>query len=669
MKRLVKNLWFGLRGLDPRPVVVSITEPGSRRIAGLFRELTPGYIHLEIEIAPTLSTGEAWLRLLRATSGRRIVQAAAPLQHAVAASLAFPGRVLAFNDSLERHQLSPAAPIASWLFLRGLPLDRIFLRPSWLAPWKQDRSALPSEWREIQGRAFREGRPRVAILSPYLPWPLSHGGAVRIWNLLRHSAETHDILYFGFEDGQTEDDLGRVAEICSRVYVAAKPRYREPRWSTLRPPEVCEFFSPPLLHQLREALRRHQVPLLQVEYTQMAAYGGDVLVEHDVTFDLFEQIHDRAATLASWWNLYRWRRFETRAVRRFRRVITMSEKDTALLGVPHAAAVPNGVDLDRFTPTPEPDGAHLLFIGSFRHFPNRQAWEFFIDHVWPLLEDLHDTLKVTVVAGPDPHLYWSRPAPRSNIEIRGFTADVKPLYDAANLVLVPTLVSAGTNLKALEAMATERAMVSTTSGAGGLGLVHGESVWIADSAAAFAQGIRRLLADKPLRRNLALNARRIAADHFGWPALARLQTDIWAGRCLRPMAAADLPAVAAIQAAAPDAAQWNPADYLAYTATVAEVDGQAAAFLVTRETAPGEIEILNLATSRSYRRRGLATRLLQGLPPASLWLEVRESNAPALALYASLGFNQAGRRPRYYASPEEAALVLRRTGRAAGVAL
>lgn len=661
MKQLVKQLWFRLRGLDPEPVVLAVTEPGSRQIADLFRDLTPGYARIEVEIDPSLSGGEAWLRLKHASAGRRIVQAAAPLHRALAASFAFPGRVLAFNGSLERHQLSPISPIASWLFLRGLPLDRIFLRPSWLAPWKSDRSVLPSEWREIEGRPFRDGRPRVAILSPYLPWPLSHGGAVRIWNLLRHSAESYDILYFGFEDGQTGEDLRRVAEICPRVYVAAKPRYREPRWSTLRPPEVCEFFSRPLRDQLRQTLQRHKVPLLQVEYTQMAGYGGDVLVEHDVTFDLFQQIHRREDTLASWWDLFRWRRFEMRAVCRFRSVITMSEKDTGLLGVPHAAAVPNGVDLDRFTPAPEPDGAHLLFIGSFRHFPNRQAWEFFVDQVWPLLEDLHEILRVTVVAGPDPHLYCTRPAPHRNIEIRGFTADVKPLYDAANLVLVPTLVSAGTNLKALEAMATERAMVSTTSGVGGLGLAHGESVWIADSAAAFADGLRRLLADAALRRKLAENARRIAVEQFGWPALARLQTDVWAGQRIRPMAAPDLPAVAAIQADAPEASQWNPVDYLAYTSTVAEIEGRVVAFLVTRETVPGETEILNLATAQAYRRRGLATRLIEGLPPGSLWLEVRESNGPALALYARRGFVQAGRRPRYYSSPEEAAIVLRYT--------
>ena len=65
-------------------------------------------------------------------------------------------------------------------------------------------------------------------------------------------------------------------------------------------------------------------------------------------------------------------------------------------------------------------------------------------------------------------------------EVQGFISDVRPFYAAANLVVVPTQVSAGTNLKALESLACQRAMVSTTSGCAGLGLKHGENVLIAD---------------------------------------------------------------------------------------------------------------------------------------------------------------------------------------------
>ena len=187
--------------------------------------------------------------------------------------------------------------------------------------------------------------------------------------------------------------------------------------------------------------------------------------------------------------------------------------------------IENGVDLDRFQPEPERPGQRLLFIGSFRHFPNVAAYRFFTERVWPLLRDRFPEMTVTVVAGPDHLTYWRafadspEPSVDARVRLLGFVADVRPLYVETNLVLVPTTVSAGTNVKALEAMAMQRAMVSTPSGCAGLGLLHGHSVWEAEEPAAFAAGIATLIED-PER---AHKSRRAAYDHarrnFDWRAI------------------------------------------------------------------------------------------------------------------------------------------------------
>jgi ribosomal-protein-alanine N-acetyltransferase len=79
-----------------------------------------------------------------------------------------------------------------------------------------------------------------------------------------------------------------------------------------------------------------------------------------------------------------------------------------------------------------------------------------------------------------------------------------------------------------------------------------------------------------------------------------------------------------------------------------------------------EGEIGNLAVARSTRRRGIGALLLDGAISAvrasdvdTLYLEVRDSNAAARALYASRGFVEVGRRREYYRKPKEDALVLR----------
>jgi len=115
----------------------------------------------------------------------------------------------------------------------------------------------------------------------------------------------------------------------------------------------------------------------------------------------------------------------------------------------------------------------------------------------------------------------------------------------------------------------------------------------------------------------------------------------------------DLAAIASIQAASPEASQWEPSSYLEHDCTVAIADGAVAAFLVSRETAPNEREILNLAVDPAWRRRGVARKLLEAelsRPKTQWFLEVRESNASARRFYESLGFRLTGRRENYYRS-------------------
>ena len=74
----------------------------------------------------------------------------------------------------------------------------------------------------------------------------------------------------------------------------------------------------------------------------------------------------------------------------------------------------------------------------------------------------------------------------------------------------------------------------------------------------------------------------------------------------------------------------------------------------------------NIAVRPEYRRQGVAGELLGAFlrfgqaKLAFLTLEVRASNAPAIALYAKYGFHEVGRRKNYYTAPTEDALLMTR---------
>lgn len=129
----------------------------------------------------------------------------------------------------------------------------------------------------------------------------------------------------------------------------------------------------------------------------------------------------------------------------------------------------------------------------------------------------------------------------------------------------------------------------------------------------------------------------------------------------------DLPAIFEIESLSFPQPHWSKADFLKFNTWVAVAEGRVSAFLVTREIFSGgsrsanEVEILNLAVSPEFRRRGLASDLLRNhlQPGVVYFLEVRESNAGARRLYTRTGFEEIGQRKRYYENPVETAIVMR----------
>lgn len=141
---------------------------------------------------------------------------------------------------------------------------------------------------------------------------------------------------------------------------------------------------------------------------------------------------------------------------------------------------------------------------------------------------------------------------------------------------------------------------------------------------------------------------------------------------IRLMRPGDAPRLKEILRWSPEAVDWLPPaptaptseanDFLLVSETLGEITG----FLLARQAAD-EAEILNLAVHPANRRAGTATALLNAAlenfrtrNASRLFLEVRESNAPAIAFYQKHAFRQVGRRPNYYRQPDEAALILER---------
>jgi glycosyltransferase involved in cell wall biosynthesis len=359
-----------------------------------------------------------------------------------------------------------------------------------------------------------------------------------MYNLMRRAAQDYDQVLLSFS-GDPREAPPELLDICIEVVLVQRPgTHLLP--STSRPDIVEEFDSPAFHAALRQTIAKWKPALVQLEFTQMALYAADcepaktVLVEHDVTLDLYQQLLAQGDDWELRRQLEKWTRFETAAWCHVDRVVVMSEKDRALItGDAQAVCLPNGVDLERYRPTEAvPDPRRLLFLGSFAHLPNVLAVDFFLREVWPQLKAAGATLHI--IAGARHQYYLDRYRDRvqlelaqRGVEVEDFVADVRPAYQRAAVVVAPLLASAGTNIKIMEAMAMGKAIVSTPAGINGLDLNPGVDVMIATTGQEMAQAILDLLASPARRQEMEREARLTVERAFGWDVIAARQKQMY----------------------------------------------------------------------------------------------------------------------------------------------
>jgi glycosyltransferase involved in cell wall biosynthesis/GT2 family glycosyltransferase len=379
-------------------------------------------------------------------------------------------------------------------------------------------------------------RPCLLIATSYLPFPLSHGGAVRMYNLIREAAKDYAIVLLSFVD-EFAPLAPELAALCVEVIQVLREgsHYRR---ATESPKVVEEFRSESFQAAIHWAQRRWKPVLAQLEFTQMAQYAADckpaktLLIEHDITLDLYGQLLRDREEFDLRLEHRKWERFERKAWQDVDCVVVMSAKDAAMVTASkRVAVIENGVDLERFQPsTVAPETGRLLFIGSFAHLPNLMALAWFVREVWPRLTGV----KLHIIGGRNTDYYLDFYRERvqvdltqPGIELEGYVPDVRGAYSRAEAVIAPLLASAGTNIKVLEAMACGKAIIATNGGVNGLDLVDGDEFLLANDPEAFAAAVRRVFGDPEFRSGLERRARRAAEQRYGWEALGRKQRDLY----------------------------------------------------------------------------------------------------------------------------------------------
>lgn len=382
------------------------------------------------------------------------------------------------------------------------------------------------------------------MVTPFSVHPLIHGGAVRVCNLIKRMARSCDVSLLVLSGGTDDPELRRAyAPWCRHVFIhhldPDAPPVRDP-WILL-PPSARPFSAHHITDRLAAIVDAHRIDIVQLELAELAShvrrYGKarTVLDEQDLGFAT--QQRQRAVGIGARFGArdrvgrgtldgMRQERFEVLACERADQVFLMSVHDRDQLARrlrrhDHLRVIPNGVDTSVFRPPAEPKRHDALFVGSFPHLPNLDAFEFLLDEIWPEVRRRVPDARLTVAGARPPETVTAWHG-KDGVRIVGEVDEIAPLYRRHRVLVAPLRAGSGTRLKILEALACGLPVVATTIGAEGIELGDPPVVAVADDRGTIAAEVAALLSASDERiEEIGRRGRSVVTKRYDWDAIAQ----------------------------------------------------------------------------------------------------------------------------------------------------
>ncbi|HEY2843834.1 MAG TPA: glycosyltransferase [Bryobacteraceae bacterium] len=367
-------------------------------------------------------------------------------------------------------------------------------------------------------------RLAVLFVSPYPICPPIHGGGVFMYQTVRELARLCDVHLIVLLDHQRERAAhAELDAICKSTEYIVRMEGRQKALGSAEPHAAREFRNHDLAWLIHRQIYLHSVDVLQLEYLVMGQYAGrfrripSILFEHDVYFQSIARrlpyMNSLIERTVSRWEYLRAIRYELKLLPHLDRVQVCSRENAEYLRsfLPQlngrlddgyrAGIDTSGYDFQHSGREP----FTLLFLGSFRHLPNVEALQWFLDQVFPRIRQDEPRARLVIVGSDPPPRHSLRDS--EAIEMIGFVEDVREPLMRYSLFVCPILAGSGVRVKLLEAFAAGIPVVSTRLGAEGLADTDGEICALADDPAAFAAHAVRLLRNPEEAAALAGRAR------------------------------------------------------------------------------------------------------------------------------------------------------------------
>ena len=377
---------------------------------------------------------------------------------------------------------------------------QIVNQEKFVAKWREEliRDQCEKDLALLERAANRKRGPRIIIFDDRIPTPDRDAGSARMMLILQTLAKWSRPVFvylskpfLEYEQLLWKEGIETVSAVDYRRLIK-KNRFSV---AILSRPEVADIF----LRRLRRADSE-----IKIIFDMVDAYFIRLEREHIITNN--NKLAEEAA---------RYRKLEMRLARLSDQVWCNSSEDKKMIAQEITADRIEVIETfhplhDRGKSFDERQG--LLFIGNLHHRPNSDAVRYLLKELYPLIQKSMAGIKLYIVGphdSPEIAAYSS-----DDVHVTGYVPDVEPFFQGTRLLVAPLRFGAGVKGKIGDALSYGLPVVTTSVGAEGIGLRHGEDAMIVDDPQGFADAVVQVYCQREMWQRLADNGYKHIEKHY-----------------------------------------------------------------------------------------------------------------------------------------------------------
>ena len=365
---------------------------------------------------------------------------------------------------------------------------------------------------------------KMLVVCSDFPYPADHGGRVDTWGRIKVLAELGwtihllvcgkqmpspsdmKVVYRYVEDIKICDRRSKLTDMLHRVPMQVHSR------NELRKVNIDEDYDYVLLEGdyvypiLNNPLVKHANVILRVHNDEAVYFNALAKSTSNVIHKIYYQMESTKFTY-----------LQKKMLKKVDKYLFISNKEFETFHKLHPSAkslfLPPPVTKETFLASTF-DSKHVVFIGSLFMPNNREAIEWYLKHIHPLMLKEPDYKFIVAGNSRKQSLSWLDSYDMTNVIVHDTPESLEDIYKHGYLFVNPMQNGAGVKLKTIEAIQNGLPVISTSIGYEGTGLVDNEHIMVADSPEEFYRRIK-LLFDNPARaRTLLESSQKFIRTHY-----------------------------------------------------------------------------------------------------------------------------------------------------------